>query len=414
MLRWTLVCLGGLACRAELPPPSGTPYNLLVVLTDDIGRDRTGAYGSDLPTPNIDALAESGVRFTHAYSNPTCSPSRASLLTGRQPSRTQVGRWIAMHGGRQGLGRSETTIPELLRTSGHGYTSSAVGKWHLHSAKTRSVAKAPNTIGGFDHFAGILGNPREAALTRRADDVADRGYFRWEKVVDGEASWSTTYLTTDTTDEAITSLQTLPEPWFLYVAYSAAHQPWHLPPETLQQTGHPEDAPNPDRMDAMVEAVDTEIGRLLAALSPEVRERTVIVYASDNGTEGTVARPPLEPDRAKGTTYDGGVRVPFVVSGPVVAEPGTTNDALVHLVDVLPTFADLVGVTPSAPLDGASLLPVLEDASVSRERVFTEGFYPNGPIRRSRDDAGEYVERMLRDREHKYVRWEGARTTSRP
>ncbi|MEO0606290.1 MAG: sulfatase-like hydrolase/transferase, partial [Myxococcota bacterium] len=283
MGRWTLLWIAGLGCRTEPAPPSGTPFNLLVVLTDDIGRDLTGAYGADVPTPNIDTLAASGVRFTHAYSNPTCSPSRASLLTGRQPSRTQIGQWIAMHGDREGLGRSETTLPELLRDSPHGYTSAAVGKWHLHSATTGAVAKAPNTIGGFDHFAGILGNPREAALTRRADDVADRDYFRWEKVVDGEVSWSTTYLTTDTTDEAIASLRTLPEPWFLYVAYSAAHQPWHLPPATLQQTGHPEDAPRVDRMDAMVEAVDTEIGRLLGQLSPEVRERTVIVYASDNG-----------------------------------------------------------------------------------------------------------------------------------
>lgn len=395
---WVILGLA-VGCPATPPPPAidGPPANVLVILTDDIGTDLTGTYGGRVPTPTIDGLAEQGVRFTNAYANPTCSPSRVSLLTGRQPAQTGVGRWLAMHGSRVGLRQSEETLPEMLQTARADYSSAALGKWHVNTALESDVLTSPLERGGFDTFAGVLGNPREASVPFEDGDEL-RTYTHWEKVVDGEAQWTRDYLTTDTIDEAIAAMDSLPEPWFVYVATSAAHEPWHVPPLELHGDDTlTADDPRPRLMDAMVTALDNELARLLESMSADQRERTLIVYATDNGTTHWVVEDPYDPARSKGTTYDGGVRVPMVVSGPGVTDPGRDSDALVHFVDVFPTVAEVVGASIDAPsLDGQSFLPVLMDPQVEsvRDWVYTEGFAENG----------SFVDRMVRNDTHKY-RW---------
>lgn len=417
-----LVPLLLLACRDEPAslcdgregdPDAGAAKNVLVIVGDDVGIDKVAAYGEHpypASTPNIDALAAEGVLFRNAYGNPTCSPSRASLLTGRHASRTRVGRWIYPETEEADLPLSELTIPEMLRESPHAFTSAAVGKWHLVSFTRESPGQHPLDQ-GFDCHAGSLGNPLDAVMSGETP----RGFTRWEKSVDGELAWEHTYMSTDTTDEALARINGLRSPWFLWVAYNDAHTPLHVPPADLT-TGDPDErSSKPELFDAAIEALDTEIGRLLRGIPDAVRDDTTVIYLSDNGTPDFALRAPWNTARGKGTPYESGVNVPFIVTGPFVAEPGSESDALVHFVDLFPTVAEIAGVdlgaltVPSGEregeplvLDGVSFLPYLQDPSLPsrREILYTETFYPNGDV------ARDYHHRMVRDADWKLIRWQ--------
>ena len=408
-LQWGSVALSLFGCETPVEAPEplpDAPFNFLVVLTDDIGMDYTSSYGGRVETPNIDALGDQGIRFTRAYSNPNCSPSRASLLTGKHASRTGLGRWLFVERGADGLRDHEITLPELLRDSPFAYTSAAVGKWHLNTYENADYLRSPLDMGGFDYFAGPLANPLEASVRREEDDPR-RGFYNWEKVTNGVPSWESTYLVTDNANEAIGQLQTLPEPWFLWLAFSGAHSPWHIPPDDLHNVeGLTESSPDSDKMAAMVQATDRELGRVMAAMTDEQRERTIIIYAADNGTERPVIVPPWDPQRSKGSPFDGGVNVPFSVTGPIVAEPGTTNDALLHFVDVFSVIAQLAAVGVAHEIDGQSFLRQLTgnpEDSGTRDWVFTEAFWPNGPGLPHDGQTG-WARRMVRDADYKYTR----------
>lgn len=388
-------------------PSAGDQRNVLIILSDDIGIEQTAVYGEHpdpAKTPNIDALAADGLLFRNAYANPTCTPSRASLLTGRHGSRTGAGTWIYPDTETYDLPLSEVTIPEMLRLSPYHYSVAAVGKWHLVGFLGPDPAGDPLNQ-GFDCYTGTLGNPQDAL----SDGHLPRGYEQWEKVVDGEADWTRRYLITDTTDEAIARLARLPSPWVLYVAYNGAHMPLHVPPRDLLETPLAEDASDVEMYRAMIEATDAEIGRLLAAMDVDTRRNTTIFYASDNGTPGPLMVSPSDPNRAKGTLYEGGVNVPLIVTGPHVAAPGTETEALVHFVDLLPTIAEIAEVDLDAlvfeegdragepvPLDGLSLLPVIRgETSIVHEYLYTESFKPNG------FGVANNAGRMIRDDEWK-------------
>lgn len=406
-----ILALLALACqptsRCDDQPGGGSGQNFLVILTDDIGVDNTAAYGAhpDPPsTPHIDALAAAGVRFHTAWASPTCSPSRASLLTGRLPSRHGIGSWLKTRGESARLEPTELTLPEILRFSPHDYVSAAVGKWHLTTFDQPSPALHP-LESGFTCHAGSLGNPHD----HLADEDLAEGYRLWEKAVDGQVGWSDTYMLTDTTDEALARVAHTREPWLLYVAYNGAHEPVHVPPDGLYTGQVNSDSPARDKYRAMVEATDSEIGRLLAGIPAEVLERTTVVYASDNGTPKHGISEPFDSRRHKGTVYEGGVRVPLVVAGPAVSEPGSESLALVHLVDLLPTIAELAEVDLEAVLadagvriDGQSLVPWIEEpgAEGGRQLLYSEGFWPNDAQPRERHL------RAIRDQEWKLIRSE--------
>ena len=185
------------------------PPNILLIVADDLGVDMVGAYGeAPAPpcTPNIDALAAGGMLFRNAWANPICSPTRSAILTGRHAFRTGVGDLVDPD--EPGLTLGELTIPELLT----GYASSCTGKWHLGG----SLGFLHPNLSGFGHYAGTLHGQIPT-------------YSLWPKVIDGQPLVGFGYATTDTTDDAITALQTMPEPWFLYVAYQAPHAPLHEP-----------------------------------------------------------------------------------------------------------------------------------------------------------------------------------------
>ena len=409
----SLVLAHAFGCRTP-ESPVAAQSNVIVLLTDDMGIDKTSVYDEhpSAATPHIDGLAATGVLFRNAYAQPSCSPSRAALLTGRQPTRHGLGRWIEADEEPYGLPDDELTIPELLRLAPERWTSKALGKWHLTGFENDAPTTAPLDH-GFDEHKGTLANPLEAI----DDSHYPRTYTNWEKSVDGSVSWMTRYLTVDTFDDAVATIGNIPEPFFLYVAPNAAHTPLHDPPADLLDAPLPNNPTEYEQHTAMIQVLDDQIGRFLDAIPPHVRERTTIIYASDNGTadEVDVIQEPWNPDRAKETLYEGGVRVPLIITGPLVDRPGSECNALVSLVDILPTVAEIAGVpfdslvVPSGEyagsplvLDGYSLLPYLRnpDAPPQHPYVFAEAFFPNGVD----ESALDWRNRMLRTPDWKIVR----------
>ncbi|HHO54219.1 MAG TPA: hypothetical protein ENK18_25955 [Deltaproteobacteria bacterium] len=372
--------------------------NVLVILMDDVGIDNVGLYGvgSDPPpTPNLDGLAERGVLFRNAWALPECSPTRASLLTGRYPRRTGIGSVLQMRGF-VALADAEVTIPEVLATSPLGYRSALAGKWHL--APLLWPWRFHPAEQGFERHMGSMDN-LQARLRLWSDATFPLGYYFWEKNTDGVLSWETTYATTETTDDALALMTELGEPWFVLLAYNAAHSPWDVPPPQLLTGPPPLD--EIESFDAAITAMDTEIGRLLAEMPPDQLDRTTIVALADNGTPQQVVEPPVPVWQSKGGWMEGGSRVPLIVAGPLVSRPGAVSDALVHVVDVLPTVAALAGASLDDGIerDGLSLLPYLADPAYPSGRgvLWTEKFFPNG--------EGPYVDkfRAVRDASHHLV-----------
>jgi hypothetical protein len=234
---------------------------------------------------------------------------------------------------------------------------------------------APN-MHGYDHFAGTLGNLED--------------HFDHERVVDGVLTRSTRYALTEQVDDALAWILGGSGPWLCYVAFNSIHAPLHAPPDELHGVDlTPTGDPTKDSramLDAMVEALDTEIGRLLAGLGPELDDTTV-VFLGDNGTPGQFTLAPFDPAHGKATMHEGGLQVPLIVAGPRVAVPGAECAALVHASDVFATVAELAGVDPTdvqppgTVLDSISLVPWLEDPGrpSARDTLVAEFFFPNGP-----------------------------------
>lgn len=350
-----------------------TPTNVLLILADDVGVDRIGAYAEHpVPgkTPVIDALAEQGVLFRNAWSNPTCSPTRATILTGRFAFRTGIGIATMPDGVQTGLSAAEITLPELLgRAAGCRPSTALFGKWHLGS-DARDVLSPLEA--GFDIYAGCLFNLPS--------------YFAWDKQINTLSVRSTTYATTDTTDDAMRAISHLPEPWFVMVSYHAAHDPFHWPPPALHSQST--QLINVSiRHRAMVEAMDTEIGRLLSSFSSAELARTTIILAGDNGTPGVATTLPFLAAHAKKTVYEGGINVPLIISGAHVQARGRESAALVNTTDLYATVAQLMSVDPARelppghPIDSLSLTPYLRAPELPslREFAYAERFSPNGP-----------------------------------
>lgn len=389
-------------CAFVLCAAAAAQGNVLVIVADDLGVDQVGAYGvgSDVPaTPNVDALAAGGVLFRNAWAEPLCTPSRAAMQTGLHPFRTGLGAHIDPGG--PALDPAHLTIPEALDRIGTGWSHAYFGKWHL-SNDTVGGTFGPN-VAGWSHFAGTMANLGTKVTA----------YTSWNKVVDGLAFHQQGYVTTDTVDDALAWIQAAQGPWLVFVAFNAPHSPYHAPPAwlhtvDLSQAGSPATNPRPFYK-AMVEAMDTEIGRLLDGVPGLAR--TTVIFLGDNGTPDDVIAPPLSPLHCKGTVFEGGVNVPFVVAGPHVAEPGRESAALVSVTDLFATIVDVArlpvaaqeltspkpsralpaaGDHESAPLaalphpkalDSISFLRVLQSplTKTVRRSSFAEMFVPNGP-----------------------------------
>jgi arylsulfatase A-like enzyme len=357
------------------PGPMGPqrPPNVLVIVMDDIGVDKVGAYGEHPdagPTPTLDLLASRGVLFRNAWGAPTCSPARATSLTGRYPFRHGIGTGVHNNGGPFSIPESEHSLPEALRA--HGYRTAAIGKWHLGSDIALTEAELPmHPIAfGFERYVGSLFN------------VSD--YYDWERTDSSPAGTvtevSTAYATTQQVDDALAVIGEFGrDPWFLWLAFSAPHKPVHAPPAELHTQGDLAGASAPDKYRAMVEALDNEIRRLLASLPAGVLANTQILVYGDNGTYSTANTPPFGGlNNNKGNLREGGVNVPLIAYGPRLGRGEST--ALVTIADVYPTVLELARAAPaSGILDGTSFLPQLLDPDApGKDVVFMQRHKPNG------------------------------------
>lgn len=351
------------------------PGNVLLLIADDMGVDQLAAYGlgKDLPpTPNLDRMAAQGVLFRNAWSQPLCSPTRATVQTGRYGFRTTIGTNVE-----PGLPLAEVTLPEMLALGTGGLTTSAlIGKWHLGTLQVGGDL-APNAA-GYGHFAGSL-------------DGQIGSYFRWRKVVNGVASIATRYNTSACVDDALSWIGQQTGRWVCVVAFPAPHAPFEPPPPRLHTQVLPQITPHmscegvdPSEIrpfyKATIQALDTEIGRLLAGL-PD-RDRTTVLFMADNGTSPCAMSPQFQ-RWGKGSLHEGGINVPLIASGYRVAGPGVCS-SLVNTSDVFATVAELAGVDlaatlPGHVLDSVSFAPCLAQPTLSLRPWTYAGFFtPNG------------------------------------
>jgi arylsulfatase A-like enzyme len=345
-----------------------------VIIADDVGTDKVGCYGTSSapPTPVLDGLAADGVRFENCWANPLCSPTRATLQTGRYSFRTGVGTALPFG---PPLSLAERTLPEALSALDAEHATAAIGKWHLGGSLLLELGELNPNLQGYGHFAGVLAGAF----------VEPFSYDFWPRTVDGETAVSTTYATTANVDDALAWIGGQEGPWFLYLAFNSAHTPFHAPPAALhtQDLAHVEPCLDPVPFhNAMVQSLDTEIGRLLASLPPATSAATHVIFLGDNGTTGDVVLPPADPEHGKGSLYQGGVRVPLIVRGPSVVLPGRVETSLVNTSDLFTTVLELCGVDPAglpggAPPDSVSLAPYLREPFVESQRshVFAEVFH---------------------------------------
>lgn len=336
------------------------PHNILFVLADDIGADALSIFNTNTvgtsfaPTPNLDALAAQSVRFRNCYGYPSCSPTRSCLLTGRYGFRTGLGAAIDDPHDPHLSPRDYTIAKALDANPQLGFHQAHIGKWHLSEA-----AIDPNLIGGWSHYAGFLGGERES-------------YFDWEKTVNGVMTPHTTnYATSDNATDAINWISAQgTNRWFLWFAPKAAHSPLHKPPDDLHSydflSGTEADiaAQPKEYYKAMIEALDTEMGRVLINIS---FSNTLVVFMADNGTPAETIQAPYATYQCKGTLFEGGVRLPLFIAGAGVVGANRWTDAIVHAVDIPTTLLELAGANLATTLptnlvfDGRSFAPVLRD-----------------------------------------------------
>ena len=354
----------GLGAAAATALPKGqaaaettTPRkpNVLLILVDDLGYGDLSCYGAkDLKTPHIDNLVSRGVRFDSFYANcPVCSPTRASLLTGRYPDLVGVPGVIRTHRENNWgyLAPEARLLPDVLKPA--GYHTAIVGKWHLG-------LESPNTPNerGFDHFHGFLGDMMDDYYTHRRHDI---NYMRNEgEEIDPEghatelfSQWAADYIGERSQSE---------QPFFLYLAYNAPHTPIQPPDEWVARVRGREKDIDPKRAEivALIEHLDDGIGKVMAALEGTgAAEDTLVIFTSDNGGQlgAGASNGPLH--GGKQDMYEGGIREPMCAVWPGRIAPGTRSGRVALTMDLFPTICEACGAEFEHTIDGRSILPAL-------------------------------------------------------
>ncbi len=335
--RRAFLAMAGSAVAAPLLADSGRAPNVVFVYADDLGYGDLGCYGSAIKTPNLDRMATEGTRFSQFYSaNPVCSPSRAALLTGRYPTRVGVPR-VLFPADTGGLATSERTLADVLKA--RNYRTMCIGKWHLG----RPAQYLP-TSRGFDAYFGIPWS----------NDMDPRPLMRDAEVIEEPAALET--LTPRYTEQATGFIERSKDaPFFLYMAHTYPHIP-------LAASDRFRGKSSAGLYGDVVEELDWSVGEVLRALARTgVSRNTLVMFSSDNGPwyQGSPGR--LR--GRKGSTYEGGVREPFIARWPGEIPAGRVCHGVASTLDVLPTVARLAGAPlPSRPLDGIDIWPLLSGA----------------------------------------------------
>ena len=342
----TLSILPGCASLSQMMAAKKKRPNIIVIISDDMGYADISCHGcQDIATPNIDSIAQNGILFTNGYvSCPVCSPTRAGLVTGRYQQR--FGHEFNT-GHINGLPVTEVTIADVLKAA--GYTTGAVGKWHLGIPPQFHPLKR-----GYDEFFGFLGG---------GHSYIDPGLGSFDPIMRGtEPVDEKEYLTDAFSREAVAFIERHhDEAFFLYLAYNAVHTPMQAPERYQNSFGHIAD-PKRRIYAGMLTAMDEGIGAVLSKLRElGIEEDTLLFFVNDNG--GAAANSSCnEPLRmCKGTVWEGGIRVPFMVQWPRQLRGGVTYEHPVIALDILPTTAAAAGgnVPRDRKIDGVNLIPYL-------------------------------------------------------
>ncbi len=383
-------------CASRLRTTTGRkPPNILFIMADDLGKEWISCYGAeDIETPNLDALAAGGMRFTNAYSMPQCTPTRVTLLTGRYPWRTGwVNHWDVP---RWGVGyfdwKHHTTVARVLKDA--GYATVAAGKWQINDFRVVPDAMKKHGFDTWCMWTGAEGN----------NPPSQKRY--WDPYINtpqGSKTHKGKFGPALYTDFLIDFMkQHHDEPMFLYFPMCLTHGP---------------QVPTPDRPDAkdklachkaMVRYTDKLVGRLVKALDDlDIRRRTIVIFTTDNGTghgfAGTLDGHKVQGGKASKT--ENGVCAPFIVNGPSLVPAGVATDALTDFTDLLPTFADLAGakVPDDWPVDGISIAPLLlgQVKDSPREWIMALGHGAARLDEKGVRGQNDYAPRVIRDKRYK-------------
>ena len=324
--------------------------NYVLIFCDDLGYGDLGCYGSAKNrTPRIDAMAKEGMRFTSFLSSsPVCTPSRASLLTGCYARRVGMhedftGHWVLIPRSRRGMHADEWTLPEILKAK--GYATACIGKWHLGDQPPHLP-----TAHGFDEYYGIPYS-NDMASARRGDPPLP--LVQDTKVIEAPANQAT--LTKRYTSEAIQFIErNKSKPFFLYLPHTFPHLPLFASKEFHGKSAN-------GRYGDSVEEIDWSTGKILDALKQHgLDKNTLVIFTSDNGSNGRNGGSNAPLSGAKGGTMEGGMRVPMIARWPGRIPAGGTCNELSSTMDFLPTFAALSGGLLSAnKIDGHDITPLL-------------------------------------------------------
>lgn len=339
--------------------------NILLVIADDMSLDVTPNYLEELNLikpvmPTLSNLMSTGLVFDNLWSYATCSPTRSSILTGKHGVETGV---LEPSGG--DLSGSHTSLQTYIsEKTGNAYAQAVFGKWHLGTSNTH-----PTQTMGIETYSGNLGG-----------GVSD--YWSYD-LVENEVSTVLTassdlerkenYSTTKYTQLAIDWKNQQTKPWFLWLAYNAAHTPFHRPDdEMISDESIVRNETNLNNYIAMLEAMDYELGRFMDSLSEAEISNTVIIFIGDNGTPKRVAQFTDTDKHSKGSIYQGGINVPLIVSG-AGTRVGRESEALIHTVDLYATIAEIAGANDTDVYNSQSFKNVLEsEIAQSKEFVYTE------------------------------------------
>ena len=379
-----LLTLGGSTClNAKKPALEAEKPNIIIILADDLGWGDVGYHRSKIKTPNLDRLADEGIRLTRFYVAPVCSPTRAGLLTGKYPNRFGIRETVIPPWRDFGLDPANTIIPEFLEQ--HGYKNRAIiGKWHLGHSRQEYYP----VNNGFTHFYGHL-NGAIDYYTHERDGELD-----WHN--DYESSYDKGYATDLLAQESVKCIREYAHegPFFMYVAFNAPHTPLQAAMEDLKLYGYDESKPGYSRKKeeqimgqgntraqtyaAMVTGMDRGIGNILQTLKDlDIEDNTLVLFFSDNGADEGSGGGSSDPLRThKFHEFDGGVRVPAIMRWPARFRAPREVNQLTGFVDVFPTLVEILDPEKQnnpVGFDGISILNVLDQKKENIDRSFYLG-----------------------------------------
>lgn len=343
--------------------------NIVLIITDDVGYGDIGSYGApDVRTPHIDSLARDGVRLTDFYANgPTCTPTRTGLISGRYQQRFALERPLGSTSAidrERGLSPTGRSLPQLLKDN--SYATAVIGKWHLGWRSEFSPSSH-----GFDYFFGFKSGYADYYQHTSGDGRPD--LFENDRPVEVPG-----YMTDLITERSVRFIeQNATQPFFIDVAYNAAHWPYQPPdkPSVARDNARhlgPFDDPTSTRAEyvAMLERVDQGVGRILETVDElGLRENTIVIFTNDNGGEWLSRNTPLF--HHKGTVWEGGIRVPAIIRWPGRIPAGSVSDQVGITMDLTASILAVTStsVPPEAGLEGINLLPVLEGRAPEIDRT---------------------------------------------